>query len=60
MPSVKRLYFVVSNLIFEDFPKQRLINKDLSSRSQAMLNSVSRVEQWALELPLDYVHPGLV
>lgn len=60
VPSVKRFYWVVPALIFEDFKKQRFVNKDSEPWIRAMSNSVSGVEQWALELPLNYFHPGAV
>ncbi|KAG0580557.1 hypothetical protein KC19_4G182200 [Ceratodon purpureus] len=60
MPSVKRFYWVVPALIFEDFKKQRFKNKDSELRIQAISDPVSRVEQWALELPLNHFHPGAV
>ena len=43
---------MVPTLIFEDFRKQTLINKDLGPQTYGMSNSISKVEQWALELPL--------
>ncbi|KAG0554358.1 hypothetical protein KC19_12G084800 [Ceratodon purpureus] len=60
IPFVKRFYWVVPALIFEDFKKQKFKNKDSEPRTQAISYPVSEVEQWALELPLNHLHPGAV
>jgi len=62
-PSVKRLYFVVPGSIFEEFQKQpftnkqRVSKKDLNERTLPPSDSVSGVEQWALEVDLDHAPP---